>query len=151
MTGGGKVNRVLPPACPGGPFVQTGDVLTHSFVLPCMLGQKPPGGTNLLVESTNGKKFKLDTLTAVKCTLESDEGSPENPEAGFNQIRGAGDGTCNGKPAHITFRFTDEGEPNQGRDEATINITQSSAGCNTIGSGTVNGNHQAHPPAGKNA
>lgn len=134
MNGGGQLNADL----------------THSFVLPCTLEQKHPG-PNLLIETTNGAKFKLTELKSVVCSMESDEGLPEHPEAGFNEIRGTGDGVCKGKPAQVTFRFTDEGEPNQGRDEATIDVTNSTAGCNTSGTGTVNGNHQAHrdnhPPA----
>jgi hypothetical protein len=125
------------------------DKETHSFVLPCTLAQKHPK-PQLQVQTPSGSTFRLDTLTSVSCTMDPSEGPPEQPDAGFNTLTGSGTGSC-GKSHNVpvSFRFTDEGEPNQGADEATITITDSA--CAVQATGTVNGNHQAHrgtnPPA----
>jgi hypothetical protein len=96
--------------------------------------------------------FTLDKLTSASCSNDPQQGqSSDSQKAGFNTLQGSGTGTCNGtKNVPVSFRFTDEGEANQGVDEAHITITGSSA-CASQHDGTVNGNQQAHrgtnPPA----
>ena len=133
MTGGGQLT----------------DGETHSLVLPCTLSQSHPN-PHLLVQLPDGGKFILDTLTSVSCTYDTSQGAPEQPDAGFNTLSGSGKGHCQGaQNVPVRFRFTDEGEPNKGADEAHITITNSA--CPLHADGTVNGNQQAHrgsnPPA----
>jgi hypothetical protein len=132
MSGGGQLNANL----------------THSLVLPCTTNQSHPK-PKLNVETPTGT-FRLDTLGDVHCSMDPNAGSPEQPDAGFNTLTGSGTGTCNGVSGiPVRFRFTDEGEPNQGRDKASIQI--SGPVCPVNATGTVNGNQQAHrsgnPPA----
>ena len=125
MSGGGQLDAAL----------------THAFVLPCATAQERPG-PKLQVETPKGR-FVLTSLSSVTCTAESTEGSPEQPQAGFNTLSGRGTGSCGGvSGVPVDFRFTDEGEANRGVDEATITIQHSA--CPVSASGTVNGNHQAH-------
>jgi hypothetical protein len=121
---------------------------THSLVLPCTTTQKHPK-PQLQVQTPTGT-FRLDALSSVSCTYDHNQGAPEQPDAGFNTLTGNGTGTCNGvSGVPVSFRFTDEGEPNKGADEAHITITN--AACPVQADGTVNGNQQAHrgnnPPA----
>jgi hypothetical protein len=132
MSGGGQLNADL----------------THSLTLPCTKTQAHPK-PKLNVETPNGR-FTLDSLDSVSCTMDSNQGSPEQPDAGFNTLTGSGKGSCNGKKnVPVSFRFTDEGEPNKGADEASITIGGNA--CPVNATGTVNGNQQAHrsnnPPA----
>jgi len=132
MSGGGQLNADL----------------THSLTLPCATTQEHPK-PKLKVETPNGR-FTLDTLSNVSCSMDPNQGSPEQPDAGFNTLTGSGTGSCNGvSGVPVSFRFTDEGEPNKGADEASITIGGSS--CPVNATGTVNGNQQAHrsnnPPA----
>jgi hypothetical protein len=132
MTGGGKL---------------AGDTVTHSLVLPCTLGQAKPH-PHLDVVWGQGH-FQLTGLRTVGCSMVAGNGDPEQPDAPFNTLTGTGTGTCGGHAADVAFTFTDGGEPNQGRDMASIRI--SGAGCSLDVSGpTANGNQQAHqgpPPA----
>jgi hypothetical protein len=144
-----------PPPPPGGAvgWMSGGGQLnaseTHSLVLPCTTTQAHPK-PKLNVETPSGR-FTLDTLNNdVSCFTDSRAGSPEQPDAGFNTITGSGKGTCNGvSNIPVSFRFTDEGEPNKGADKASITIT--GPVCPVNATGTVNGNQQAHrghnPPA----
>jgi hypothetical protein len=139
----------------GGPVVgwmngggQLANGVTHSLVLPCTTTQKHPK-PQLQVQTPTGT-FRLDALSSVSCTYDQNQGAPEQPDAGFNTLTGNGTGTCNGvSGVPVSFRFTDEGEPNKGADEAHITITN--AACPVQADGTVNGNQQAHrgnnPPA----
>lgn len=115
--------------------------LTHAFVLPCTTTQGSPG-PKLQLETPKGR-FVLTSLGSVTCTADSAEGSPEQPQAGFNTLSGKGTGSCGGvSGVPVDFRFTDEGEANRGVDEAAVTIQHSA--CPVSASGTVNGNHQAH-------
>lgn len=121
---------------------------THSLVLPCTTTQKHPKA-QLQVQTPAGT-FRLDALSSASCTYDKSQGAPEQPDAGFNTLSGSGTGTCNGvSGVPVSFRFTDEGEPNKGADEAHITITDHA--CPVQADGTVNGNQQAHrgnnPPA----
>jgi hypothetical protein len=128
---------------------QLANGVTHSLVLPCTTSQKHPK-PKLQVETPTGT-FRLDTLDpGVACSYDKNQGSPEQPDAGFNTLSGTGKGTCNGiSNVPVSFRFTDEGEPNKGADEANTTIPH--AACRVQADGTVNGNQQAHrsnnPPA----
>jgi hypothetical protein len=123
---------------------------THNILLPCTTTQKHPK-PQLKVE-TPGGTFNLTKLSGVSCTNDPRQGSSDDAQrAGFNTLTGNGTGSC-GKGlgnVPIRFTFTDEGEANQGVDEAHITITGSA--CAFQGEGTVNGNQQAHrgnnPPA----
>lgn len=124
-------------------------VTTHGFVLPCTTTQHHPG-PNLTVQVPNGKTFKLTSLGDVSCSTVQGNGDPEQPDAGFNTLRGSGTGTCDGKGSgQVRFTFTDGGEPGAHNDQAVIDI---SGACSLHTSGYVsNGNQQAHrrphPPA----
>jgi hypothetical protein len=123
---------------------------THSLTLPCTTTQKHPK-PKLQVQTASGT-FTLDKLDSASCSNDPQQGhSSDSQKAGFNTLQGSGSGTCNGtRNVPVTFRFTDEGEANQGVDEAHITISGSSP-CASQHDGTVNGNQQAHrgtnPPA----
>jgi hypothetical protein len=149
-TAGGTTGNPPPPAVVGwmSGGGQLNDALTHSLTLPCTKTQAHPK-PKLNVE-TPSSRFTLDTLSTVSCKLDPNQGDPEQPDAAFNTLEGTGTGTCNGvSGVGVTFRFTDEGEPNKGADEASIKIDNSACAVNATG--TVNGNQQAHrsnnPPA----
>jgi hypothetical protein len=123
---------------------------THNLTLPCTTTQKHPKPQ--LKVTTPGGTFSLTQLSAVSCTNDASQGSSDDAQrAGFNTLTGNGTGSCGKGPGNvpIRFTFTDEGEANQGVDEAHITITGSP--CAFQGEGTVNGNQQAHrgtnPPA----
>jgi hypothetical protein len=123
---------------------------THNLTLPCTLAQKAP--KPMLKVETPGGTFNLTDLTSVRCFQDNKQGSSDDAKrAGFNTLTGNGTGKCGKLKGNVPveFTFTDEGEANQGVDEAHITITGSS--CAFQGEGTVNGNQQAHrdnnPPA----
>jgi hypothetical protein len=128
---------------------QLADDETHNLLLPCTTSQKHPK-PKLTVQTATGT-FDLDRLSSVSCSDDPSQGeSSDSSKAGFNTLQGNGTGTCNGTHnVPVSFRFTDEGEANQGVDEAHITITGSA--CGSQHDGTVNGNQQAHrgnnPPA----
>jgi hypothetical protein len=140
MTGGGQVGSGSSTA-------------THSLVLPCTLAQSHPGPHLGVVYKSNGNHhFTLTSLSSVSCSLDPKAGSPAPPKADFNTLTGQGNGTCDGLPAHVSFTFTDSGEPGTS-DTASITISSSSSGgCSLSVSGPIaNGDQQAHtghnPPA----
>jgi hypothetical protein len=140
MTGGGQVGSGSSTA-------------THSLVLPCTLAQSHPGPHLGVVYKNKGThQFTLTSATSLSCSLDPKAGSPAPPDADFNTLTGQGNGTCDGLPAHVSFTFTDSGEPGTS-DTASITISSSSSGgCSLSLSGPVaNGDQQAHtghnPPA----
>jgi len=125
MTGGGKVDS-------------RGLGVSHGFTLHC---DRADGPNNLQV-NWGENKFHLEgkTLLSAFCSNNPDE-SEGKPIAGFDTFLGSGTGRLNGESGHtIEFTFTDFGEPGKGVDLATIKIDGV-----LIVSGTIQGNHQAHP------
>jgi hypothetical protein len=127
MTGGGSVGA---------------KAATHGFTLWC---DPAAGDNNLQVNWNKGKaKFHLETLDSAACT-DTDGIEPGQPLADFDTFSGTGTGRYNNVAgAHITFSFTDAGEPG-GNDTSTIVITDAGGAEVLNVTGVVTGNHQAHP------
>jgi hypothetical protein len=90
-----------------------------------------------------GNRFHLEDLTFAACSdTELDEG---NPEAGFDTYEGEGTGRYNNvSGATAEWTMTDAGEP--GNDDTLIIMIWDAEGNLVLNtSGTIRGNHQAHP------
>ena len=131
MTGGGSIFTG-----PGGSIR-----VTHGFQIRCdpkdrrqRLEINWPG-----VQDQNN--FHLTDMKKATC-IDDPDIDPTPPHAGFDTYIGEGVGTCNGKPAAITFVFTDAGEPGT-EDTAEYHI---SGACtlDTVETFLTYGNHQAH-------
>jgi hypothetical protein len=129
MTGGGSV------------FTSAKARVTHGMELHCDIKDKP---NNLEVNWGNGEKFKLSSLTTVRCTDEPGIG-PRRPIAGFDTMVGTGTGSYKGQSgATVSFTFTDAGEPGRA-DVASITVKDAGGKTVLTVSGPVsNGNQQAH-------
>ncbi|MGH2693128.1 MAG: hypothetical protein ACRDHM_11635 [Actinomycetota bacterium] len=120
----------------GGGELRNSNRVTHGFELHCDAAELP----NDLEVNWGRNRFHLETLDTADC---SDDAliAPENPNAPFDTFEGTGTGRCNGNPADIDFRLTDNGEPQS--DYAEFHI---SGGCTLDRAGILrSGNHQALP------
>jgi len=97
-TGGGSI------------FTGSGVRITHGFELHCSTADTP----NNLEINFQGNQFHLDSLTSVRCFLDS---------SGIPTITGTGTGHFDGITGYtIAFKFTDAGEPGV-NDLASYEIT----------------------------
>lgn len=98
--------------------------------------------------SADNLDFRLTNYTSpLTCFTRFAGGGEGHPVAGFDSIRGAGQGTLNGvSGASATFQFTDRGEPGR-QDLATITILDPSGAVVftiTDRESDLGGNTQAH-------
>ncbi|MDB5762761.1 MAG: hypothetical protein JWQ21_1756 [Herminiimonas sp.] len=135
MTGGGSIY------CPA-PVYR----VTFGYELHC----RPDGGqlagpNNLEVNFSSGDHFHLASLTQSSCI----GSATTRPDAPFDTLVGAGEGTFNGQPATISFTLVDNAEPGTGQDTAQFTI--STTGGPVLSCGPLSlegGNNQAHTATG---
>jgi len=132
----------------GGNFVATGGIVVHhGFQLRCSVTDPRQ---NLEINWGNGRRFHLETVTAVTC---SDDPAidPEHPAAPIDTLVLSGTGRLNGRTtATIQLTFTDAGEPGV-NDGVTMTIKDGQGNIvldvptTTL---SLGGNHQAHRATG---
>jgi hypothetical protein len=108
------------------------------MTLPCTLGENPPGGLNLEINTGPSNQFHLDALTSVGCLRDDN----------IMFIFGTGTGTWRSDGttvlATVTFTFSDAGET--GTNDFARYLVATSGGTVLSASGTLAfGNQQFHP------
>jgi hypothetical protein len=124
----------------GGKFTDGTTTVTHGLVLHCDASRSP----NNLEVNWGDNSFHLETLMSASCTDRPgiDAGQPR---AGFDTYVGTGSGRLNGvSGATAEWTFTDAGEPG-GNDTARIHILDHNGVTVLDVTGSLKGNHQAHP------
>lgn len=137
FTGGGSIY------CPA-PIYR----VTFGYQLHCQPDGAPsvPTPNNLEINFSGGDNFHLTLLGEAQC---SGPGT-SRPSAGFNTIRGSGEGTFNGLPAAIDFTLVDAAEPGAGQDSASFLIRSGADTVLNCSQYLEGGNNQAHRATGNN-